>query len=258
MSTYGVISDIHGNLEALEAALAFLRSRGVDELLCLGDIVGYCGDSNACVEVVRGRGMTAVAGNHDLISLGQLGLERCSDKAAFALRRTRRELDAASRVFLATLPRTLRCGDIALAHGSFFDPGEYLRTPVRVSASAEAALARYPGLRVCFYGHTHEPKVWEVRPSAVVERPAERTILDAPDALYLVNPGSVDASRKAGPKLAELAIYDDQRRALEFHAVGYDAEATERRAAQRGFRMGVADVWAYRGLRSARRLARLL
>ena len=92
MARYGLLADVHGNYEALEAVLAHLRARGVERYACLGDIVGYNADAERCVALVRGHGMEAVAGNHDLIAIGRLGFERCGRRPAHALRRTREVL----------------------------------------------------------------------------------------------------------------------------------------------------------------------
>ena len=107
MTTYGIISDVHGNLEALAAVLAALDRHGVDRIIALGDLVGYNGESNECVEVIRERGIESIAGNHDLIALGRLGTERCAMRPAFTLRRTRRDLTPNSRRFLGGLPSTV-------------------------------------------------------------------------------------------------------------------------------------------------------
>jgi predicted phosphodiesterase len=81
MAVYGVLGDIHGNREALEAALAGIDAIGVDRVICVGDLIGYNADSDACVRILQGRDALCIAGNHDLIGTGRLGLERCSNKA---------------------------------------------------------------------------------------------------------------------------------------------------------------------------------
>ncbi len=81
MALYGIVADIHGNLQALEAALARLDACGIERLLCLGDIVGYNADAKRCASLMRERDALAIAGNHDLIALGRLGFGRCSNKA---------------------------------------------------------------------------------------------------------------------------------------------------------------------------------
>src|SRR3954463_710837 len=90
MALYGVLGDCHGNLEGLRAALAALEARGARELLCVGDVVGYNADSDECAALLRARHAQVIAGNHDLIATRRLGFERCSNKARYALERTRR------------------------------------------------------------------------------------------------------------------------------------------------------------------------
>ena len=104
MALYGVLGDIHGNLEALEAVLAALDARGARELLCIGDVIGYNADPDACVALLRSRGARVIAGNHDLIGTGRLGFERCSNKARYSLKRTRRRLAPESVAWLTALP----------------------------------------------------------------------------------------------------------------------------------------------------------
>src|SRR5262245_57782429 len=133
MALYGIVSDIHGNLEALSAAAELLAARGVDRILCLGDIVGYNADADACVRAIEQLGAEAVAGNHDLIAAGALGAERCSDKAAFALRRTRAALAEESRRALLALPqRRVVEGELVLMHGGVLDVSEYVASEARV------------------------------------------------------------------------------------------------------------------------------
>ncbi|HYY60668.1 MAG TPA: metallophosphoesterase family protein, partial [Burkholderiales bacterium] len=130
MALYGVLGDIHGNLEGLRAVLAALDARGVRELLCVGDVVGYNADADACAALLRRRGARVILGNHDLIATRRLGFERCSNNARYALARTRRTLGRDTREWLATLPeRLLVDGEIALVHGGVRDVQLYMRTP---------------------------------------------------------------------------------------------------------------------------------
>jgi predicted phosphodiesterase len=87
MAVYGVLGDIHGNIEALDAVLRVFDSRKITQLLCVGDVIGYNADSDACVARLRARRVRAIAGNHDLIGTRRLGFERCSNKARYALER---------------------------------------------------------------------------------------------------------------------------------------------------------------------------
>jgi predicted phosphodiesterase len=259
MALYGVIADIHGNREALAAALAALEARGAqargDRLLCLGDIVGYNADPDECVALVRERRALAIAGNHDLIGLGRLGFRRCSTKAEYSLRRTRRSLGAEAAAWLATLPpQRVLAGGVVLIHGGVRDVQEYMTTPALVGRNAAELLREVPQARLCFFGHSHEQRVYEVHPDNEVRGVSfEEKILLKKDLLYFINPGSVDASRKRGAKLAECAILDTDEWSVEFLRAPYDAAATEAKAAVFGYRI---DAWTERLYRLRRRLSR--
>jgi predicted phosphodiesterase len=251
MARYGVLADIHGNREALEAALAALDRRDVRRLLCLGDIVGYNADPDECADMLRRRGALAIAGNHDLIGTGHMGFERCSNNAAYALRRTRRLLGAQTAEWLESLPSRLAVDrDVVLVHGGVRDVQLYMKTDTQIRQNAEFLRADFPGARLCFFGHSHEQRVFEVS-SEIGTLQANRTVLLNREKLYLVNPGSVDAQRKNGDKQAEFAILDTLDWSVEFMRVRYDSAATEAKAAVYGYRIG---PWTNRFYSLRRRL----
>ena len=236
MALYGVLGDIHGNLEALRAVLAALDGRGARELLCVGDIVGYNADPDECVALLRSRSAKIIAGNHDLIATRRLGFERCSNKARYALERTRRKISPQTRAWLSSLPsRLLVEGRIALVHGGVRDVQLYMRTPQLVARNAELLRLDFPSARLCFFGHSHAQKVYEVD-DGVVERDISIGGLDR-GKLHFINAGSVDAQRKQAEKLAECAILDTDAWSIEFLRVPYDAAATEAKAAVGGYRI---------------------
>jgi predicted phosphodiesterase len=263
MSTYGIIADVHGNLEALTAVLAALGRCRVDKVVCLGDLVGYNGESNECVELIGSRNIEAIAGNHDLIALGLLGTERCAMRPAYTLKRTRTALAEATRRSLSALPRTRLYEErIALVHGGVDDVCEYMTTPARISENASRLTMLHPEARLCFFGHTHVPKLYELTEGVWLERavPPEGDVLGRRDRLSFVNPGSVDAARRP-TKLAEFAVFDSVRWTIAFHRVPYDHEKAERSAEEKGFRMSraeealyTAERWLRRGRRVAERL----
>jgi predicted phosphodiesterase len=243
---YGILGDIHGNLEALMATLEAMERRRVDRLVCLGDIVGYNADSNACAGVVQSRSIESIAGNHDLISIGRLGFGRCANKAAFALQRTRRVLMPEVRDFLATLPSArLYEGRFLLVHGGIGDVQQYVRTPQQIRDNLEPLRRSYPDVQVCFFGHTHEPRVYEVDGDSVEERPAGECVLLTQGKTYFVNPGSVDASRKREHQLAEFGVFDSSGLRMEFHRVPYDHRSVEKKAAREGYRIDTVTDWLY-------------
>ncbi|HYL87224.1 MAG TPA: metallophosphoesterase family protein [Burkholderiales bacterium] len=235
MALYGVLGDIHGNIEALEAVLAALEARNVRRLLCVGDVVGYNADPDACIALLRSRNAQVIAGNHDLIGTGRLGFERCSNKARYSLKRTRRQLSAASAAWLQALPSNLLVESrIALVHGGVRDVQLYMTTPMHIRRNAGFLREDFPTARVCFFGHSHEQKLYEVDADQVEEAspgPLSR------DRLYFINAGSVDAQRKREHRLAEFAVFDSDAWTVEFHRIRYDAAATEAKAAVAGYRI---------------------
>jgi predicted phosphodiesterase len=238
MALYGVVADIHGNCEALAVVLEALARRGVERLLCLGDLVGYNADPDECVAMIRNRGALAIAGNHDLIALGRLDLRRSSNKAAYALRHTRRGVSRDTRAYLATLaPHRVLEGDIVLVHGGVRDVQQYMVSPRLIQENAALLREDFPGARLCFFGHSHEQKIYRVRGEEVEELPYQSCSVLEREALHFVNPGSVDASRKRADKLAECAILDTGAMTLEFLRMPYDAAATEAKAAAFGYRI---------------------
>jgi predicted phosphodiesterase len=237
MALYGVLGDIHGNLEALRAVLAALEARGVRELLCVGDVVGYNADADACTALLRRRGARVILGNHDLIATRRLGFERCANNARYALARTRRTLARETAAWLATLPeRLLVDSEIALVHGGVRDVQLYMRTPQIVAANAALLRTDFPTARVCFFGHSHFQKIYEVEDAGgASELPLEARL--SRERLYFINMGSVDAQRKNSSKLAECAIFDSGAWSIEFLGARYDAASTEAKAAAGGYRI---------------------
>jgi predicted phosphodiesterase len=253
MALYGVVADIHGNREALSAALAELERRGVERLLCLGDIVGYNADPDDCVAMLHRRGALAIAGNHDLIALGRLDFARCSNKARYALKRTRRMLGSDAAAYLERLPaHRVIDNDVVLVHGGVRDVEQYMVTEAHIRDNAAYLASDFPQARLCFFGHSHDQKVYEVHEGKVrAIAPAAPARLER-GRTYFINPGSVDASRKRTDKAAEFAVLDTGAWQLELARVPYDCAATEAKAAVYGYRI---NLWLDRLYTLRRRLA---
>lgn len=239
MTIFGVLGDIHGNREALEAALAALDALAVTRIVCVGDLIGYNADPDYCVAMLRERGVLSIAGNHDLIGTCRLGFERCSNNAKHALKRTRRILRPETALYLQSLPAHLVLdGRILLTHGGVRDVQQYLTRPEHFVENAAYLRADFPGVGICFFGHTHHQRIFECEEATVTEH----TFGDGPvtlcgSGIYFINPGSVDASRKKDSKLAEFAVFDSAVPSVSFHRVAYEEARTEAKAAAAGFRI---------------------
>ncbi len=199
---YVVTADIHANLEALTAALDLAGARGGQQILCLGDVVGYRASPNECVRLLHEKKAIAVVGNHDLAAIGQSDLEGFCESARRALRWTRPVLSDDSLAYLRALPlvRWIDEPQIVLVHASL-DPQpnaeERLDDEERIRRTFQAMIGQYPQAKVCFFGHTHRRAAYVYRDGKVdaIEQEAFRL---EPNARYLINPGSVGMSRDAG------------------------------------------------------------
>jgi predicted phosphodiesterase len=256
MALYGVLGDIHGNREALISALARLDECRVEQIVCVGDLVGYNADPDECVLLLRLRKALCIAGNHDLIGTGLLGFDKCSNKAMHSLKRTRRVLSGDTAAFLKSLPaHVVLEGRFLLTHGGVRDVQQYMTQPKHVLENVEYLRSDFPGVRISFFGHTHEQKVFEIEDGAVREREVNDPVAPVSlrgDCEYFINPGSVDASRKRESKLAECAVFDSGKLTVDFHRVAYDDAATEDKAEAQGYRM---DAWRDRLYDIQRRFA---
>jgi predicted phosphodiesterase len=256
MALYGVLGDIHGNAEALHAVVARLDAMGVQRLLCVGDVVGYNADAEACASLLRERGAVCIAGNHDLIGTGRLGFEQCSNKAMHALKRTRRTLRGDAADWLRQLPaHALVENRFLLTHGGVRDVQQYMTQPKHIVENVDYLRQDFPGIRVCFFGHTHEQRVFEVVHGGHVNvidpaRVGGEWQLD-PAREYFINPGSVDAARKRDMKRAQFAVLDSDAPVVRFHDVEYDDHASEDKARNHGFRI---EAWRDRLYDIGRRL----
>jgi diadenosine tetraphosphatase ApaH/serine/threonine PP2A family protein phosphatase len=216
------ITDIHANLPALEAVLDSIDTVGVDEIWCLGDVVGYGAEPDACASLARERCALCLVGNHDLAVLGVLDISAFSEAAAAAVSWTQEHVSEQTLELLRELePRSRREG-IALSHASPRDPvWEYVLS----AEQADACLDAQPE-RIGLIGHSHV--------SLFFTRPTERergeihgaqasddTLLDLSSGSWLVNPGSVGQPRDGDPRAAWLELDTDAPTA-RFHRIRYD------------------------------------
>ena len=233
---YAVLSDVHANLEALEAVLADAAPRA-DGLLCLGDVVGYGADPEACVERLATRGHVLVAGNHEHGVAGLLDLDWFNPWARAAVEWTRARLDDAHRAWLGALPLTAEVGDATLAHASPDRPDEW-----EYLMSAEDGFAVFGAFatRLCFVGHSHLPGVWSLGSSGPAFEPGSvETALEA-GRRYLVNVGSVGQPRDRDPRAA-YGLWDLDRGAVAIRRVAYDVGAARAKILASGLPRFLAD-----------------
>lgn len=225
-SRYGLLADVHSNLQALEAALAWIDGRGVDALYCLGDVVGYGGDPSACIALVRERCAGTVRGNHDVAVGDEQLRDWFNPHARASIERQAELLDEAERTWLMSLPATISLDDVVLTHSGFVDPDafDYVVTERHAAVEMEALRARWG-----FYAHTHVPDAWRKNDRGTLERVplvegGEGT--DLAEGRWIVNPGAVGQPRDRDPRAA-CAVFDAGRSRLEWARLPYDVEAAQ-------------------------------
>ncbi len=224
---HAIIADIHANLTALTAVLDDIERRGgVDGVWCLGDVVGYGPEPEACIDRLREMTAVCVAGNHDAAASGRIDTADFNPAAAAASHWTAGRLSPSEKEYLRDLPPRLVQGDFSLAHGSPRDPlGEYL-----IAAAMAAQNLAHFETRYCLVGHTHIPMVFTAGVGGNCA--ARHWTTDDPVTLgerrLIVNSGSVGQPRDGDPR-AGYAIHDGARATLVLYRVGYDVRATQKK-----------------------------
>ena len=222
---YGVISDVHANLHALEAALAALDREEVDAIICAGDLVGYGPRPNECVERIASLHLPAVvvAGNHDLMAIERLPTDGIGPLPLETIEWTAETLSDDARRYLEGLPGSEATDDgVVVAHGSLDDPVEYVFDAAAAREQLDLLEERHPSARVLILGHTHRPQA-----VAADAEPAADGELTLDRERWLLNAGSVGQSRER-EALARALVLDLHRRTARFLALEYDARATKR------------------------------
>jgi predicted phosphodiesterase len=215
-----IVSDIHGNLEALTAVLEDARGR-YERILCLGDLVGYGADPNAIAEWARANAHVVVRGNHDKVCVGLDSAEHYNRAAQASALWTQSQLNPENRAYLERLPRgPVPYEGLDLVHGSPADEDEYLQSAYQLQGYLP-----FLGARVTLFGHTHVQGGFLLTTRTAVPIAPERVLNIEPDYYYLVNPGSVGQPRDHDPRAA-YALYSEEERTVEYRRVAYDTHRT--------------------------------
>src|SRR6202161_780510 len=232
---YLILSDIHANVTALDAALEAAKGRW-DKVLCLGDVVGYGPDPNEVIDCVRKLDAVTIRGNHDKAGSGIANADDFNPVARNVALWTRDQLRPENQKWLEELPTGPATGGrIFLGSGAFRDEDEYVFAP----AQALEGLLDAPS-PITFFGHTHLQGGFTLRDNKVGVlhfKPAEgapfSTLTIEPGTTYLLNPGSVGQPRDGDPRAA-FAISDIANNTVDFWRVPYDIEAVQKRMAEAG------------------------
>lgn len=221
----GIYSDVHANIEALDAVLEALDKEKVDRTLCLGDLVGYGPDPNACVEKVMRNADEILAGNHDQAAVGLVPLSDFNDNAAEALEWTCRILSDQAAEFLCRLPLTVREGELTAVHATPDAPQEWNYILKKSDIIRNLTVQETP---LCFFGHSHIPMAF------IRDGEGHIIIREANDIRfqkgwkYLVNVGSVGQPRDGDPRAA-YGILDTEADTFQLKRQTYPVDRVQKK-----------------------------
>lgn len=237
---YGIFSDVHSNLEALEAVFKAVEKEGVDQLLCAGDLIGYGADPSGCLALLKEHGVHSVCGNHDAAVTGRLELDWFNPQARAAVEWTSMQISPTDRSALEDLQFVWQNGDLALVHGCLHEPEQFHYVLNLSDAQESFRLQETPAV---FIGHTHSPGIFIQEGTDFSFQRTSEWRLDS-HCRYLVNVGSVGQPRDGDPR-ACYCVYDTETRALQLKRVSYPIEQTQAKIRGTGLPEFLADRLAY-------------
>jgi len=221
---YAIISDIHGNLAALEKVLERIDREKCDKVVCLGDIVGYGPFPNECVALVKKSCDFCLMGNHDHAALGLTDTAYFNTFAKTAIMWTRKTLSNESKEFLAGLPLQKSENDILFVHATPCEPVEWKYVLSSFDASQNFHCFNES---VCFIGHSHVPVVFSLGKDKEILISREESTKLIQDNRYIINVGSVGQPRDGDPRSA-FVFFDTDTLTLQLVRVEYDIHTTQR------------------------------
>lgn len=233
---YAIFGDIHANLEALEAVMLDAATQDCTDFVCVGDIVGYAANPSECLKLVRDLGCPVVKGNHDEEAALDTPLEGLNPLAKHALEWTRKSLSQEERDWLTALKLVRQVRDFTIVHATLDTPGNWGYVTNKFDAMASFSYQFTP---VCFYGHTHTPRIYMKHLSVEVVTGLETQVLLG--RKYFINVGSVGQPRD-GDWRSSYAIYDVENQRIEIRRLEYDIATAQ----QKIISAGLPEMLAHR------------
>jgi diadenosine tetraphosphatase ApaH/serine/threonine PP2A family protein phosphatase len=226
---YAIISDIHANLEALQAVQERIETLSINQLVCLGDVVGYNASPNECADIVRESGMPTICGNHDAVACGIEEPWGFNPVALQAALWTREHLSPTNLDWLRKLPDNMQFPHFLAAHGSPTDRDCYLFTWEDVLPHLPYVIEQ--NYRLCFFGHTHSPGIFSADGMYSVDDDSKFQLGEG--KTFFINPGSVGQPRD-GDSRAAFGLFDSEKNEYELVRESYDVAAAADRIRQAG------------------------
>lgn len=223
-----IISDIHANQQALTKALSLIDESDIDEVYCLGDIVGYGGNPNECLEMIQSRASKVVVGNHDVAAVNPGHAEYFTKPGRLAVEWTHSALTKEHLSYLSSLPYAITTAECTLVHASPMDPEDFNYVFTLIDAQNQFPHFATP---LCFIGHTHFPAVLgEDLKTISIKRGLQ----------FLINVGSVGQPRDGNPNLS-FGILDTTKWTYENVRSPYDVKDAAAEILSRGLPSVLAD-----------------
>ncbi len=236
-----IISDIHSNIYALEALEKSLKKQHIDKVYNLGDILGYNANPRETLDWVKENVDFSLRGEHDTLIAGIEPVFITDPDAVKVADWTYEKLNNSDFEYLERLPLDYEDENLILVHDDVSIPGNLFY--ITSEKDARDALSAFNN-KICFYGHTHLPLIFEKDKSKAVKTITDSKIKINPESTYLISVGSVGQPRDKDPRLC-YAIYDTEENSVEFIRVEYDTQ----KAADEIRKQGLPERFAYRLLK---------
>ncbi|MDD5595683.1 MAG: metallophosphoesterase family protein [Candidatus Omnitrophica bacterium] len=222
---YGIFSDIHSNLEALQAVLQAYQKESIDKYLCIGDVVGYAASPNECVSEVKKLAQVTIAGNHDWASVDLFPKDYFNPIAKEAVIWTKTNLSEASSGYLKSLKLFHEEDAFFLVHGSLNNPEDFNYMNDDYTAEQTFKILTKD---LCFVGHTHFPGSFILDHNQKMAYLKSPTIEIKKGNKYIINVGSVGQPRDGNPA-SSYGIFDTKKKTFELKRVSYDVKETQKK-----------------------------
>ena len=233
---FGILSDIHSNLEALEAVLQDARQQGCTRFVCIGDVVGYGPDPKQCIQIVRDLDCPTVMGNHDEYCATDIDLTGFNPMASEAIKWTRQQLSADEKSWLRVLKLERVVESFTIVHATLDLPGKWAYVLDKLAA---AASFNYQRTAVCFNGHTHIPLAF-IRSDKGIQGGLYSKIKIEVGKIYFINIGSIGQPRDRNPRAAYV-IFDLVNNLIELRRIDYDIAAVQKKIRAAGLPESLAQ-----------------
>ncbi len=232
---YGIIADIHANLEGLQVVLEDIKQQKCTHVVCLGDVVGYGANPKECLDIIRGMNIPVVKGNHDEYIGSSEDPEGFNDAAAEAVSWSRNQLTEDDRKWLRDLKYFRLVANFSIVHATLDAPQRWGYVFEKLEAAASFT---YQNTQVCFFGHTHVPVAF-IRDTGVRGGTYSKFRVEA-GKKYFVNVGSVGQPRDGDPRAAYV-IYDLPQQTIELRRLEYDIPTAQRKIRAAGLPERLAE-----------------